>query len=72
MKFKEIKNKLNYLKKNYPFVFVPKLTDKKHCIHCDTDFIVGDYKVKISNGEDYIVCPNAPQCNGDVTDWYDV
>ena len=71
MKFKEIKDKASYLKKHYPFVGVPKLTDKKHCIHCGQDFIVGDYKVELANGEEYIVCPNAPKCDGTLIDWFD-
>lgn len=40
-----ILNKERYLDENFPFDEVPKLTDKKRCIHCDTGFIVGDYKV---------------------------
>lgn len=71
MKFKEIKDKEDYLKKHYIFGDVPKLTDKKRCIHCDKDFIVGDYKVEISNDEEYIVCPNAPICDGTLLDWID-
>jgi len=72
MKFKEVKNKASYLKKNYLFGNVPKLTDKKHCIHCNEDIIVGDYKVEILNGKEFIVCPNAPECDGSVIDWFDV
>jgi hypothetical protein len=72
MKFKEIKNKEIYLKQNYPFVDIPKLTDKKHCIHCNEDFIVGDYKVEILYNEEYIVCPNAPNCDGTIIDWLDI
>ena len=72
MNLKKIKDKAGYLKEHYPFLGVPKLTDKKHCIHCGKDFIVGDYKVQIENNEEYIVCPNAPDCDGDVTDWIGV
>ncbi len=72
MEFKEIKDKEAYLNKYYPFVGIPKLTDKKHCIHCDKDIIVGDYKVEVSFGEEYIVCPNAPSCTGTLVDWFDV
>jgi hypothetical protein len=71
MKFKEIQDKASYLKKNYPFVGVPKLTDKKYCIHCCRDVIVGNYKVEIANSQEYIVCPNAPTCKGTVVDWFD-
>ena len=41
----EIKNKQKYLDEYYPFGDTPKLTDKKRCIHCESDFVVGDYKV---------------------------
>jgi hypothetical protein len=69
MKFKEIKDKQSYLKKKYPFYGAPNLTDELFCIHCAKIFIVGDYKVKLLNGKEYIVCPNAPDCNGTVIDW---
>ena len=66
-------NKLTYLKENYPFTEVPELTDKKCCIHCDTVFEVKDYKVyKDKKGDEFICCPNAPDCNGTVIDWVDV
>ena len=71
MKFKEIKNKATYLKKNSPFYFPPRLTEKKHCLHCGEDIIVGDYKVQIIDDEEYIVCPNAPKCDGSIIDWVD-
>ena len=35
MKLKEIENKEIFLKENYPFANVPKLGDKKHCLHCN-------------------------------------
>lgn len=65
-----ITDKLGYLKANYPFADVPQLTDKKRCIHCGSVITVGDYKVyKDKTGEEYICCPNAPECNGSVIDW---
>lgn len=67
MKFKEIKNKESYLKKNG--LFDVKLTDKRCCLHCGKDFIVGDYKVMIEDGVELIVCPNAPDCDGNMLDW---
>jgi hypothetical protein len=71
MEFKEIKDKQDYLEKNYPYMGVPELNDKKYCIHCGEYFIVGDYKVEIKDKEEYIVCPNAPKCDGNVMDWID-
>jgi hypothetical protein len=68
-----ITNKLTYLKDNYPFEEIPALTDTKRCIHCNAVFEVKDYKVfKDKSGEEYICCPNAPECNGTVIDWFDV
>jgi hypothetical protein len=48
MKLKEIENKEIFLKENYPFANVPKLGDKKHCLHCNKTITVGDYKVETS------------------------
>ena len=66
-----IKNKEKYLKEHYPFDETPKLTDKKRCIHCDTIFTVSEYKVfRDKKGNEYICCPNAPDCDGTVIDWF--
>lgn len=68
-----IENKQKYLKENFPFTDVPKLTDKRRCIHCDAIFRVSSYKVlKDESGEEYICCPNAPDCDGTVIDWFGV
>jgi hypothetical protein len=68
-----IKNKKKYLDENYPFDPTPKLTDQKRCLHCDTVFTVGDFKVfKDEYGEELIYCPNAPGCDGTVIDWFTV
>lgn len=65
-----IKDKEKYLKENYPFEDIPKLTDKKRCIHCNSVIVVGDYKVyKDQNNYEFIYCPNAPECNGTLIDW---
>lgn len=72
MRLKKIKDKEIYLKKHYPFTPVPKLTDKKHCIHCGQDFIVSDFKVIIENNNEYIVCKNFPECDGTVIDWFNI
>lgn len=68
-----IKDKQKYLDDNYPFEDVPKLADQKRCIHCDSIFTVGNYKVfKEKNGDELIYCPNAPECDGTVIDWFNV
>ncbi len=65
-----IKNKKKYLKENYPFTDIPKLTDQKLCIHCNEIITVGDYKVfSDEDGDEFICCPNAPRCNGTLIDW---
>jgi DNA-directed RNA polymerase subunit RPC12/RpoP len=69
IKFKEIKDKESYLRKNRVDLEMPKLTDKKLCIHCGKTFVVGDYKVEIKDRKEYIVCPNAPSCDGKIIDW---
>jgi hypothetical protein len=66
-----ITDKQQYFDDNYPFGDAPKLTDKKRCIHCDKIIVVGDYKVlKSKQGVEFICCPNAPDCNGTVIDWF--
>lgn len=73
MKEVVINDKQKYLDDNFPFEDVPKLTEKKRCIHCDTVFTVEDYKVfKDQTGDEFICCPNAPDCNGTVIDWFPV
>jgi hypothetical protein len=65
-----IGDKQKYLDKNYPFGPVPKLTDTAFCIHCQENFVVGNFKVEFIHGESYIVCPNFPRCDGTVIDWF--
>ena len=72
--FKEITDKEAYLKKHYPFYPIPRLTDRKTCIHCGQNFTVKDFKV-VAERDDFtgllyelIVCPNAPDCDGTAID----
>lgn len=68
-----ITNKDKYFSENYPFVDPPKMTDKKRCIHCGSIITVGDFKVfKGRGGDELIYCPNAPECDGTVIDWFDL
>jgi hypothetical protein len=68
-----IKDKLAYLKENYPFRNTPNLNDTKRCIHCGSVITVKDFKVyKDKAGDELICCPNAPECNGTVIDWMDI
>lgn len=70
MKEIKIKDKQKYLNENYPFADVPELSERKYCIHCDSDIIVGNYKVFVNEfGDEFICCPNAPECDGTVIDW---
>lgn len=73
-RFREIKNKEKFLKDNA--IFEVNINDKRHCIHCGQDFFVKDYKVEIVYMDikdivpvDFIVCPNAPNCDGTMIDW---
>ena len=73
MKEITIIDKQKFLNENYPFEGIPKLTDKKECMHCNSIFVVGDYKVyRDINGFEFLCCPNAPECNGTVIDWIDL
>jgi len=68
-----IDDKQNYFDENYPFECPPDLTDKKRCIHCDQIITVGNYKVfRDEDGNEFIYCPNAPDCDGTVIDWIDL
>jgi hypothetical protein len=68
-----VKDKKQYLRSNYPFRPIPKLTSKKHCIHCDKDIVVRDFKVlRDKGGNEFICCPNAPECSGTVIDWFEI
>lgn len=70
---KVIEDKEAYLKENYPFYPVPKLTAHRLCIHCDEVIVVGAFKVIVGrNGMEYICCPHAPACDGTVIDWIPV
>jgi hypothetical protein len=70
MRLIEISNKEAYFKKNYPFRPIPKLTDKRFCIHCFEWITIGDFKVQQIAKTQLIVCPNAPECHGTIIDWY--
>ncbi len=68
-----IADKQQYLDSHYPFDEIPELMDKKRCIHCYSIFYVGEYNVfKDKNGDEFICCPNAPDCDGTVIDWFPV
>lgn len=65
-----ITDKQTYLNEEYPFEPPLKLKDKMKCIHCVEIITVGDYKVfKDEFDEEYICCPNTPDCNGSIIDW---
>ena len=70
-----IKAKKIYLSNRSPFKEIDNLTDKKICSHCGKEIVVGDYKILIRKDEDdlndLIACPNAPECDGFIIDWFD-
>ncbi len=68
-----IEDKQKYLVENYPFSEIPDLADRKKCLHCGSNIVVGNYKVFADElGAEYICCPNAPKCDGTVIDWIDI
>ncbi len=65
--------KESYFLKNYIFENPPKMDSLRKCLHCGNTIRVGDYKVTIeSDGEEYIMCPNYPECDGTIIDWMPV
>ncbi len=71
MKEIAITDKQKYFDDHFPFEEKPELFDKKRCLHCDNVFYVGDFKVfKNKSGDEFICCPNAPECDGTVIDWF--
>jgi hypothetical protein len=73
MKEIKIEDKQKYLNENYPFGEVPKLIEKKHCIHCEETILVGEFKVLVDDDKfEYICCPNAPDCDGTIIDWMEL
>ena len=65
-----IADKQKYLEEEYPFDDTPQLSDRKYCLHCGEIITVGDYKVLIDeDDEEFICCPNAPECSGTIIDW---
>ena len=72
--FFNIKAKKEYLTNCSPFK-ADNLADKKICMHCRKEIVVGDYKIRIekkgSSVVDLIACPNAPECDGFIIDWFD-
>ncbi|WEK33567.1 MAG: hypothetical protein P0Y53_13835 [Candidatus Pseudobacter hemicellulosilyticus] len=65
-----IRDKALYIKFKYPFSDIPALTDKRLCMVCHKEFVVGDYKVyRDAKGNEIVRCANAPECEGTVLDW---
>lgn len=65
-----IKDKEKYLNDNHPCQSFKSLEIEVVCIHCDTIFKVGKYKVfKDEEGDEWICCSNAPECDGTAIDW---
>ena len=65
----KILDKSKFLNENYPFKPIPKLTDKRYCLHCEKTITVGDFEVYSDGDMKYICCPDAPNCDGTVIDW---
>ena len=67
-------DKKDFLKREAPFKV--NYNHKKQCIHCGNVIEVKNYKVekKYLDGElcFFILCPNAPECDGTIIDWISV
>ena len=58
-----------YLEEHYPFESVPELSERRHDLHADKDFVVRDYKLVREDGVNYIVSPYYYESGGTVIDW---
>lgn len=67
-----IENKELYFCAQYPFNPIPDLSEKRRCIHCHEIITIRDYKVFKGEINEYICCPNAPECDGTIIDWFPV
>jgi len=47
-----------------------ELTDRRFCYRCEQNITVGDYKLEYLEGQYYVCCPNAPECNGTIIHWF--
>jgi len=66
-----IRKKQLFLDAKDPFKSKLKLIDRVFCMHCGETITVGDYKIELLDGYEYICCPNAPKCSGTIIDWQD-
>ncbi len=79
MTLKEIKQeeREKYFMDNYPSTEKPNFNEKRICINCKSVINVADYKVEISeklpyyDKREFIVCPNAPTCDGNIIHWFE-
>lgn len=78
MKYKHFDNddeKGFYLRHHCIRLNIPNMEDEMICLQCNSLFKVKDFKVVITTCDccneymEYIVCPNAPDCEGDMLDW---
>ena len=59
------------LEQIYPFLPIPKLTDRMIDIHVDKEFLVKDFRVTWEHDMNYLVSPYYPEGGGTVIDWWD-
>ena len=78
MYFKEFvsdEEKEFYLKFHYLRNPLPDMLDIMICLYCNKKFTVKDFKVLVTKCDccneylEIIVCPYAPDCEGDFTNW---
>jgi len=63
LEFANEQEKRNYFELNK--IFDNLYDERKDCLHCGQTISVADYNVV----DDYICCPNYPDCDGTIIDW---
>jgi hypothetical protein len=61
-------DKKKFFEENKPTTI--KYDKKVKCIHCGEMINTKDYKVQKEGKNLFIVCPNAPKCDGTIIDWW--
>jgi len=67
-----VENKQGYLEEHK--ISDVGFEDEMMCCHCEEKIKVKDYKLVSVCGDDfdYISCPNWPECDGTILDWWPV
>jgi hypothetical protein len=75
-KFIEVSDKRKYFEENgiydYSHLGLKDVYEELvvQCVHCDDVYHIKEFKVIEKDGNEFIVCRNAPKCNGDAMDMF--